>query len=491
MVVGMSLYSQIREAYISGESQRSIAKRLGVSRPTVKKYCQGATMPGVRKEYLRAPSVVTAEVEKFIRMCLDSDQKEGLRKQTHTAKRIYDRLVEELGFTGSYSIVRRVVHEMRDQYIPSQADMPLEYDPGDAIQIDWGEATIYLRGERKVVQIFCGRLCYSCDIFVMACLNQNAESFLEAQQRMFDHFGGVPRRLIFDNGKVGVKEGFGLHAVAQDYYRMFFAHYVFHTDFCNVASGNEKGLVENLVGYSRNNFLVPVPRVDSMDTLNAQLLERCLQYRDTHKVQGCSQSVKDLYSADRACLHSIAPYRYDTARMATPTVGNYATIRFDRNEYSVPVRFLRKPVTVKGYANKVVITCDHSTVVTYERLSGQGKTAYKLEHYIGLLEQKPRSVFQEKPVRQNVKQELLNLGRHLPGGNKDMVRLLRLCVDYGEDRVIFAKNRIPDGITPTVDIIRSYLEEPEKDTVIRFQKEVYITQTDLAYYDEKCGVAAR
>ena len=491
MVVGMSLYSQIREAYISGESQRSIAKRLGVSRPTVKKYCQGATMPGVRKEYLRAPSVVTAEVEKFIRMCLDSDQKEGLRKQTHTAKRIYDRLVEELGFTGSYSIVRRVVHEMRDQYIPSQADMPLEYDPGDAIQIDWGEATIYLRGERKVVQIFCGRLCYSCDIFVMACLNQNAESFLEAQQRMFDHFGGVPRRLIFDNGKVGVKEGFGLHAVAQDYYRMFFAHYVFHTDFCNVASGNEKGLVENLVGYSRNNFLVPVPRVDSMDTLNAQLLERCLQYRDTHKVQGRSQTVKDLYSADRACLHSIAPYRYDTARMATPTVGNYATIRFDRNEYSVPVRFLRKPVTVKGYANKVVITCDHSTVVTYERLSGQGKTAYKLEHYIGLLEQKPRSVFQAKPVRQNVKQELLDLGRHLPGGNKDMVRLLRLCVDYGEDRVIFAKNRIPDGITPTVDIIRSYLEEPEKDTVIRFQKEVYITQTDLAYYDEKCGVAAR
>ena len=101
---------------------------------------------------------------------------------------------------------------------------------------------------------------------------------------MFDHFGGVPRRLIFDNGKVGVKEGFGLHAVAQDYYRTFSAHYAFHTDFCNAASGNEKGLVENLVGYSRNNFLVPVPRVESMDSLNVQLLERCLQYRNTHKV---------------------------------------------------------------------------------------------------------------------------------------------------------------------------------------------------------------
>ena len=491
MVVGMSLYAQIREAYISGESQRSIARRLGVSRPTVKKYCEGASMPGVRKEYLRAPSVVTPDVERFIRFCLETDKEEGLRKQSHTAKRIYDRLVSEIGFTGSYSIVRRVVHEMKAHYIPAQADIPLEYDPGDAIQIDWGEATIYLHGEKKTVQIFCGRLCYSCDIFVMACLNQNAESLLEAQQRMFDHFVGVPRRLIFDNGKVGVKEGFGLHAVAQDYYRIFAAHYVFATDFCNVASGNEKGLVENLVGYSRNNFLVPVPRVDSMDSLNEQLLESCLQYRNTHKVQGRSQTVKEMFATEQSCLHPVAPYRYETAKVTTPTVGDYSTVRFDRNEYSVPVRFLRRAVTVKGYANKVEILCDRDTVVTYERLSGQGKTTYKLEHYIGLLERKPRSVFQAKPVRQTVKQELLELGQHLPGGNKDMVRLLRMCVDYGEDRVIVAKNRIPVGITPTVDIIRSYLEEPAQNPIIPFRKEVSINQTNLAYYDEKCGVAAR
>lgn len=185
MIVGMSLYSEIREAYTSGESQRSIAQRLGISRQTVKKYCQGKTMPGVRKEYVRAPSVVTPDIEHFIQTCITSDAKEGLRKQTHTAKRIYDRLVSEKNFTGSYSIIRRVVHDLKAQYVPIRADIPLEYDPGDAIQIDWGEATIYLRGERKVIQIFCGRLCYSCDIFIMACLSQNAESFLEAQQKMW------------------------------------------------------------------------------------------------------------------------------------------------------------------------------------------------------------------------------------------------------------------------------------------------------------------
>ena len=227
------------------------------------------------------------------------------------------------------------------------------------------------------------------------------------------------------------------------------------------------------------------------DGTHEQLLESCLQYRNAHKVQGRSQTVKEMYLVEQACLHPVAPYRYETARITTPTVGDYSTIRFDRNEYSVPVRFLRKAVTVKGYANKVEIICDRDTVVTYERISGQGKTAYKLEHYIGLLERKPRSVFQAKPVRLTVKQELLDLGKHLPGGNKDMVRLLRMCVDYGEDRVIFAKNRIPGSITPTVDLIRSYLEEPEKNTVVRFQNDVYINQTNLAYYDEKCGVAAR
>lgn len=184
MVIGMEIYSEIRRAYLSGESQRSIANRLGVSRQTVKKYCEGETVPGERKEYLREPTVVTDEVKSFIKDCLEYDQQSHLKKQQHTAKRIYDRLVDELGFEGSYSIIRLAVRELKNQYVPAQADVPLEFDPGDAIQIDWGEVQIYLNNKRITANIFCGRLCYSCDIFVMACFSQNAESFLEAQQRM-------------------------------------------------------------------------------------------------------------------------------------------------------------------------------------------------------------------------------------------------------------------------------------------------------------------
>lgn len=490
MIIEVDLYSQIRTRYESGESQRSIAKCLGISRQTVKKYCEGNTHPEMRKSYNRAHNVITNDVNNFILSCLKQDLKEKLSKQKHTAKRIYDRLVAEQEFKGSYSTIREIVRQLKSEYrVPPQADIPLEYDAGDAIQIDWGEATIYLEHKKTKINFFCGRLCYSCDIFVQAFFSQNIESFLEAQQLMFDYFKGIPNRLIFDNAKVAVKEGFGRHAVATSGYKSFAAHYAFQTDFCNIASGNEKGLVENLVGFARRNFMVPVPRVKSIAELNKQLLQDCLNYRNTHKVESRTCTVAMAYQEEWHYLKQVPAYRYDTSRKVTPMVGDYSTVQFERNEYSVPVKYLRKTVTVKGYANEVCIFYEGNLIATYDRIYGTGKTQYKLEHYLDLLERKPRAVFQAKPVRQNVTKELLDWGHLLPNGNKDMVKLLRLCVDYGEEHILSIKNQLPETVIPTVDLIRSQLHETAESNIIYLQNEICVTRTDLTKYDEKCGVA--
>ncbi len=491
VIIEVDLYYQIRSLYNEGESMRSIARRLGISRQTVKKYCEGNTHPDVRKDYSRTPNVITDDIKEFILCCFSQDRLENLPKQKHTAKRIYDRLVAEKSFQGSYSAVRNAVKVLRaEASVPAQADMPLEYEPGDAIQIDWGEATVYIDGQKQKIVFFCGRLCYSCDIFVQAFYSQNLESFLEAQQIMFDHFKGIPSRLIFDNAKVAVKEGFGLHAKATDGYRSFAAHYAFKAEFCNIASGNEKGLVENLVGYARRNFMVPVPRVASLEELNKQLLNDCLNYRNTHKVESRTSTVKEAYEEEWYALKQVPLYRYDTSRTTTPTVGDYATVRFDKNNYSVPVKYLRKTLIAKGYANKVCFFYDNEVVATYDRLYGSGKTEYRLEHYIDLLERKPRSVFQAKPVRSNVTKELLDWGRLLPGGNAEMVKLLRLCVDYGEERILSIKAQLPQNIVPTVDMVRTQLHEPVESGVVYLKHEIPVTQTDLSVYDKKCGVIA-
>lgn len=145
----MKDYDKIRKRYLAGESQRHIAKVLGISRNTVAKYCEGASVPWERKTPERVSTVMTDEVVAFIKDCLLADREEGLKKQCHTAKRIYDRLVEEIGFTGGESTVRAKVHELK-ALIP-EAFLPLLFDPGEALQVDWGEAFVYIIANGNVI----------------------------------------------------------------------------------------------------------------------------------------------------------------------------------------------------------------------------------------------------------------------------------------------------------------------------------------------------
>lgn len=123
MKIEMDLYAQIRRLYKEGESQRSIAKKLGISRQTVKKYCEGATTPEVRKNYKRTNHIITDDVKAFILEYFQTDEQEHVKKQNHTAKRIYDRLTHEKSYTGSYSAICKAVRELKPNIEPSQADI--------------------------------------------------------------------------------------------------------------------------------------------------------------------------------------------------------------------------------------------------------------------------------------------------------------------------------------------------------------------------------
>ena len=191
MVITVEIYKQIRKMRLNGMSQRQIAAALHISRNTVKKYWDGDSVPWERKDYSREATVLTEDVVAFVRQCLDEDSQCRSQKQHHTAKRIYDRLVAECGFTGGETTVRRLVKELREQ--SQEAFVPLSFPAGDAMQIDWGEATVYLDGRKTVVNLFCARLCYSGAPMVLAYRRQNEESFLDALVQVFQYFGGVPK----------------------------------------------------------------------------------------------------------------------------------------------------------------------------------------------------------------------------------------------------------------------------------------------------------
>ena len=470
MVITVNDYRDIRNRWLQGESQRSIARNLGISRNTVKKYCEGATLPGIRKEYVRQASVLTPEVITFVERCLKEDADEALKKQCHTARRIFTRLVNESGFTGSEASIRRLVREMRGK-IP-EVFVPLEFDPGDAVQIDWGEATIYLRGGRRTVFLFCARLCHSDAPFVIAYRRQNSESFLDALVQTFEYYCGTPRRVIFDNAKVAVKDGFGANARATDSYATLAAHYGFEPVFCNVASGNEKGLVEGLVGFSRRNFCVPVPRVDSMDELNALLRKNCLEYLD-HRVAGRESTVGDLLVAEKRFLYPLPAYRYDPAKRAEGKVSGYSTVRYDTNSYSVPIQYTGKTVAIRALPERIEIFHDGVMIAAHQRCFAREKSVYQLDHYLPLLEQKGRAIFQAKPVRDNVPGYFLEWLRSQEMKPKELVECLRMFLVYGADAVMQGKAATAAIPVPVIQDI------------------VQVATVDLTAYDALCGVQGR
>ena len=262
-----------RAFYVEGKSIRQIQRETGHHRRTIRKALEDGFVPEYRHQAPRSCPVldpVKAIIDRWLGEDLDRPA-----KQRHTAKRIYARLTTEYGFQGAESTVRGYVSRHRRK-MHAQVFIPLEYLPGQIAQVDFGEAQVVLAGEQRTVQLFCLRLGYSKQPFVMALPNQAQEAFFEGHVRAFAFLGGVPSTLVYDNLKVAVKRILeGRNREEQAAFVALRSHYLFESRFCTPREAHEKGLVEGLVGYARRNWLVPVPEFATWDALNAYLMSEC------------------------------------------------------------------------------------------------------------------------------------------------------------------------------------------------------------------------
>ena len=466
MVITTDIYKEIRQLYLIEKlSQRQIAKRLHISRTTVAKYCDGSCYPGIRADYHRAATVITPEVVGFIQNCLLLDQQERNLKQHHTAHRIYTRLAEERGFKGSESNIRKLVLHLRGTL--HDAYVPLAFDAGEAMQIDWGTYEVMMNGQKTQINAFCARLCFSCAPFIICFHRQNTEAFLEGIQAALEFFGGAARRVIFDNARVAVKEGYGKKAIAQDAYERFSSHYGFDTVFCNPACGNEKGLVENLVGWGRRNFFVPRPETVDLDTLNDRLRQECLAYAAGHIVTGRKVSIEKLFHIEQEHLLPLPGRRYDTSRTVPCRVSANGMVHFDTNSYSVPIERIGQDVTVKSYAERIDIYWGEKVLASHPRNYGHNEETLTLAHYLPLLKRKPRSILQARPVKENLSPGTLTWLNQTHFAAQELIAILTDCTEQGEDYVMSHRER--------------YLTQQKRPVCIA--DKVVVPTIDLSLYD--------
>lgn len=371
------------------KSLREIARTCGLNFRTVQKYAtrEDWTEPEP-KERSRAYPVLGEYIE-TVDKWLENDLKEP-RKQRHTVKQIHKRLQKEKGFTGSYGSVKKYVRKKKEKMRQvMEGYLPLAHPPGHA-QVDFGEFK-YIDGEGVPGKAFhlVVTFPHTNAGFVQVFKGQNQECLLEGLKRIFGHIGGVPKRIKADNMTTAVvkilKHG---QRELSDGFTRFMLHYRFDAEFCNPKSGNEKGSVENKVGYSRRNFFVPVPVIEDFDTFNEQLFQQCHEDMDReHYLK--KVSIRDLWEEEKQSLLSLPKYEYGVFKYETARINNYGYVQVDGNKYGVAPEFAKKQAQIKIMHDKVEIYCDHMLLKTYERSYSKGKEITDWKQYLNLLCKKP------------------------------------------------------------------------------------------------------
>ena len=315
------------------------------------------------------------------------DDRKAPRKQRHTAKRIFERLRAEHGYPGGLTIVKDAVRAWRRR--TAEVFVPLAHPPGEA-QADFGQAEVTLDGQAAKVAVFVMTLPYSDAIFACAFPRECTEAFLEGHVRAFAFFGGVPRRISYDNSKIAVAKITGTRdrKLTDEFLRLK-SHHLFEDHFCLVRRPNEKGHVETLVGFARRNFLVPVPAAHGgLEGLNARLEADC---RDdlARRLRGKPATKAELLAEERAAMLPLPAEAFLAARVEQPTADSLSLVRFDTNDYSVPTAYAHHKLTAVGTVDTVRIVAGDRVVAEHRRCWGRERVIYDPVHYLALLERKP------------------------------------------------------------------------------------------------------
>jgi transposase len=492
-------YEFIRTGYrVYGLTISELARRSGHSRNTIRKMLENEYTGYAPRKH--QPFPVLEPYMEIINSWLEQD-KEQHRKQKHTARRIYTRLVREYGFQGAESTVRRYVRLARGQY---ETDANKAYIPGDPVpgleaEVDWGEFTAVIGDQTRRLKLFCMRSKYSGKCFIRAYPVERQQALFDAHIHAFFFFNGIFYRLIYDNMTPAVQKVLqGKKRVEQDSFAQFRAYHTFEAVFCNAGQGHEKGGVEGLVGFARRNFLVPVPQVDTLEELNRQLLKECIAY-GSHVISGRQNSVDELFEHEKAHLLDLPQAPYGNEMPLDGKVDHYSTVVLDKNRYSVPTCYAGFQVRAQLGVDRVAIYYSGRKIAEHSRAYGNNKWILEPDHYLELLRKRPAAFATARPIKQwrslwpenhEALLERLKTAQGISRGTREFIEVLMLYREHGPAEVESAIARaLASGVSSgeaVKHLARAPAEEFAPEKLEAWQS---LPQADISVYSNLGGVA--
>lgn len=396
----VQIYEQIRRARAAEETKsiRALAREFRVHRRDVRAALESAVPPPRKVPERPAPKM--DQFKPIIDGWLEEDQK-WPRKQRHTARRVWQRLVREHGADVGESTVRRYVKAVRERQTFPLADVsvPQHHPLGAKGEVDFGEATVVLAGVPTDVSLFLMRLSASGRGFCRAYLNETQDVFLDGHVRAFDHFGGVPATISYDNLKSAVVKVLkGRDRIESDRFTALRSHYRFDSWFCQPGEdgAHEKGGVEGEVGRFRRNHLVPVPRVETMDELN-ELIAVAMAADDARFIAHRRITVGEHFELEAPALGLLPVEPFDTTAISSHRVDTKSRVCVRQAYYSVPARYVRRRLDVRVGAEQVEVL-DGATVVARHRRGRKGDEVLMLDHYLDVMVRKPGALVSSTPL---------------------------------------------------------------------------------------------
>lgn len=468
-----------------GASIRAISRALGISRNTVRRYLRGEGLPGSYQMSTPRPQPVRDEIRARVRELLVTEQEKATpRKQRLTAARIH-RILEREGRCVGESTVKTLVRELRLELRDAleRAFLPLEYEPGEDAQVDFYEGVVDDRrlGRIKVIVLLV-RACFSGACYAYAAPNQTREALFEGLMRAFEHFGGVFKKLWFDNLTPAVKKVLrGRTRELQRAFEAFQAHYGFEAEFCGPGKGNEKGGVEGGVKYSRHEILSPIPKVDGRDELQA-LCDAWMEDELGRTMRGRERTIGEMWKLEAGELLPLAPCRFEASPAKSAKVSPRSWVQVGTNFYSVPVEWVGRTLPLKLEAERVVVLGPDGERAEHRRLYGRFEMSLELDHYLPLLQRKHRGLDRAIPVRRFLESQdpswkaLLAELRRRDGeveGSKAFVEVLLLCREWSVEAVLEAVRKALGHEEVSLGMVRFYLwnsveKEHERPAAIEY-----------------------
>ena len=491
MYTDMEQWAEIRRRVLTGQiSKRQACAEYQIHWRTLTKILEHEEPPPFRQSAPRAKPRLGPFLP-IIHQILEADR-QAPPKQRHTAERISQRLRDEHGYTGCASIVRAAVREWKQTQ--AEVFVPLSRPPGEA-QVDFGRAEVVVAGEPVTAAFFVMTLPYSDAFFGCVFPKECTETFQEGHVRAFAYFGGVPKRISYDNSRIAVATIVGQRGAkpTREFLRLA-SHFLFGHRFCRVRRPNEKGHVEVMVGFARRNFLVPVPEADSWEALNRVVEQRCRADRSRH-LRGQPATKAQLLEGERPALRPLPAHAFEARRVELGQANSLSLVRFDANDYSVPTAYAHQPITIVGGLDEVRLVCRDRLVARHRRHWGAERVTFDPVHYLALLERKPGAFDYARPLEQWHLPDAFGVLRRRfeaawgPAGVRHFIKVLRLLERCALDDLAAAVGRALAIGATTADAVRVLLEQRREVPVALFRLDgrphlagVSVPRPDLGAY---------